>query len=135
MKIEKLEELQQNVNAERPLSLEECVALIAEVWRLRTAQTAKDLELSYWKDSHDQLKEEMDRMTEANRLLQAENNQLKSIHGLPNCDLENRWSNCAVRMRKRREPDNNGKHVNGNYTRPRGLANTLFKTSTKHKPI
>jgi hypothetical protein len=116
MKIEKLEELQQNVNAERPLSLEECVALIAEVWRLRTAQTAKDLELSYWKDSHDQLKEEMDRMTEANQLLQAENNQLKSIHGLPNCDLENRWSNCAVRMRKHRELDNSRKHLNGNHS-------------------
>ena len=54
-------------------------------------------------------------MTEANRLLQAENDQLKTMHGLPNCYLENRWSNCAVRMRKRREIDNNGNHVNGNH--------------------
>ena len=116
MKIEKLEELHQHINALRSLNLEECAALIGEVWRLRVAQTGKDLEVSYWKDSHGQLKAELDRMTEANRLLQAENDQLKTMHGLPNCYLENRWSNCAVRMRKRREIDNNGNHVNGNHT-------------------
>jgi hypothetical protein len=116
MKIEKLEELHQNVNALRSLNLEECAALIAEVWRLRTVQTAKDLEVSFWKDNHERLTEEMDRVTESNRLLQAENDQLKSIHGLPHCDLENRWSNCAVRMRKRREVDKNGNHVDGNHT-------------------
>jgi hypothetical protein len=116
MKIEKLEELQENVNALRTLSLEECAVLIGEVWRLRTAQTAKDLEVSYWKDGHGELKEELERVTEANRLLQAENDQLKSIHGLPHCDLEKRWSNCAVRMRKRRELEATGKHVNGDHT-------------------
>jgi hypothetical protein len=116
MKIEKLEELHQSINAQRSLNLEECAALIGEVWRLRTAQAAKDLEVSYWKDSHERLMAELDRVTEANRLLQAENEQLKSIHGLPHCDLENRWSNCAVRMRKRRKTNNNGNHVNGNHT-------------------
>jgi hypothetical protein len=133
MKIERLEELQQSINALRSINPEEGAALIGEIWRLRTAQTAKQLEVSYLKDGHDRLKAELDRMSEANRLLQAENDRLKSAHGLPKCDLENRWSNCAVRMRKRRELDNNGKHVNGNYTGPRSLANTLFKTSTKHK--
>src|SRR5579859_6467167 len=116
MKIEKLEELHQNINALRSLNLEDCAALIGEVWRLRTAQTAKGLEASYWKDSHDQLKAELDRVTESNQLLQAENDQLKSVHGLPHCDLENRWSNCAVRMRKRREIDDSGNHVDGNHT-------------------
>jgi hypothetical protein len=116
MKVEKLEELHQNINALRSLTLEECTALIGEVWRLRTMQTAKDLEVSYWKDGHERLMAELDRVTESNRLLQAENDQLKSIHGLPHCDLENRWSNCAVRMRKRREIDNNGNHVDGNHT-------------------
>ena len=116
MKIEKLEELHQHINALRSLNLEECAALIGEVWRLRVAHTGKDLEVSYWKDGHDQLKAELDRMTEANRLLQAENDQLKTMHGLPNCYLENRWSNCVVRMRKRREIHNNGNHVNGNHT-------------------
>ena len=46
MKIEKLEELQQNINAPRSLNLEDCAALIGEVWRLRVAQTGKDLEVS-----------------------------------------------------------------------------------------
>jgi len=133
MKIERLEELQQSINALRSIKPEEGAALIGEIWRLRTAQTGKELEVSYLKDGHDRLKAELDRISEANRLLQAENDQLKSIHGLPKCDLENRWSNCAVRMRKRREIHNNENHVNGNYTGSRGVANTLFKTSTKHK--
>jgi hypothetical protein len=135
MKIERLEELQQNINALRSLDPEACAALIGEIWRLRTAQTAKEFEVSYLNDGRDRLKAELDRMSEANRLLQAENDQLKSIHGLPKCDLENRWSNCAVRMRRRHELENDGKHVNGNHTGWHGLANTLFKTSTKHKPI
>jgi hypothetical protein len=50
MKIEKLEEHHQNINALRSLNLEDCAALIGEVWRLRVAQTGKDLEVSYWKD-------------------------------------------------------------------------------------
>jgi hypothetical protein len=133
MKIERLEEFQQNINALRSISPEEGAALISEIWRLRTAQTGKELEINYLKDGHDRLKAELDRISEANRLLQAENDQLKSIHGLPKCDLENRWSNCAVRMRKRRELDNNGKHVNGNPAGQHDVANTLFKLSTKHK--
>ena len=116
MKIERLEELHQKINTLRSLNLEESSALIAEVWRLRVAQTAKDLEVSYWKESNDQLEAELERVAESNRLLQAENDQLKSIHGVPKCDLENRWSNCAVRMRKRHELDNNGSQVNGNRT-------------------
>ena len=46
MKIEKLEELHQHINALRSLNLEDCAALIGEVWRLRVAQTGKDLEVS-----------------------------------------------------------------------------------------
>ena len=116
MKIERLEELQQNINALRSLNPEEGAALIGEIWRLRTAQTAKELEVSYLKDGHDRLEVELDRLRETNRLLQAENDHLKKTHGLPKCDLENRWSNCAVRMRKRHELDNNGSQVNGNRT-------------------
>ena len=134
MKIERLEELQQSINALRPINPEEGAALIGEIWRLRIAQTGKELEVNCLKDEHDWLTAELDRISEANRLLQAENDQLKSTHGLPKCDLENRWSNCAVRMRKRRELNNSGKQVNGDYTGPRRLANTLFQTSTKHKP-
>jgi hypothetical protein len=99
MKIERLEELQQSINALRSINPEEAAALIGEIWRLRTAQTAKQLEVSYLNDGHDRMKAELDRISGANRLLQAENDQLKSIRGLPKCDLENRRSNCAVRMR------------------------------------
>ncbi len=41
MKIERLEELQQDINAQRSLSIQDCAALIGEVWRLRAALTAK----------------------------------------------------------------------------------------------
>ena len=131
MKIKRLEELQQSINALRSIDPEEGAALIGEIWRLRTAQTGKELEVSCLKDRHDRLKAELDRISEVNRLLQAENDQLKSTYALPRCDLENRWSNCAVRMRKRRELDNSGKYVSGNYTGQRSLANTLFPRSAK----
>jgi hypothetical protein len=134
MKVERLEELQQDINSQRSLNIQDCAALIGEVWRLRAALTAKDLEISYLRDSHAQLKEDLDRMAETTRLLQADNDQLKAVHGLPNCYLENRWSNCAVRMRKRREIDNNGNHVNGNHAGLRSLTN-LVRNSSKHKSI
>jgi hypothetical protein len=135
MKVERLEELQQDVNRQRSLGIQDCAALIGEVWRLRAALTAKDLEVSYLRDCHDQLKEDLDRMAETTRLLQADNDQLKAVHGLPNCYLENRWSNCAVRMRKRNEIDNNGSHVNGNHNGLRSLTSNLVRDSSKHKSI
>jgi len=135
MKVERLEELQQDVNGQRPLSIQDCAALLGEVWRLRAALTAKDLEVSYLRYSQDQLKAELDRTAETTRLLRADNDQLKAVHGLPNCYLENRWSNCAVRMRKRGEIDNNGNHVNRNHTGLRSLTINLVRNSSKHKPI
>jgi hypothetical protein len=67
MKIERLEELQQSINALRSINPEEGAALIGEIWRLRTAQTGKEFEVSYLKDGHDRLKAEVERMSEANR--------------------------------------------------------------------
>jgi hypothetical protein len=135
MKVERLEELQQDVNRQRPLNIQDCAALIGEVWRLRAALTAKDIEVSYLRDSQDRLKADLDRMAETARLLQADNDQLKAVHGLPHCHLENRWSNCAVRMRKRREIDNNGNHVNGNHAGLRSLTSSLVRNSSKQKSI
>ncbi len=135
MKIERLEELQQDINSQRSLSIQDCAALIGEVWRLRAALTAKDLEISYLRHSQDQLKADLDRMAETTRLLREDNDQLKAVHGLPNCYLENRWSNCAVRMRKRGEIGNNGNHVNGNHAGLRSLAGSLVRNSSKHKSI
>ena len=62
MKIERLEELQQSINALRSIDPEEGAALIGEIWRLRTAQTGKELEVSCLKDRHDRLKAELDRI-------------------------------------------------------------------------
>jgi hypothetical protein len=135
MKVERLDELQQDINGQRSLSIEDCAALIAEVWRLRAALAAKDLEASYLRDSQDQLKADLDRVGETARLLRADNDQLKAVHGLPNCHLENRWSNCAVRMRKRREIDNNGNHVNGNHGGLGSLTSNLARNSSKQKSI
>jgi hypothetical protein len=135
MKVERLEELQQDVNGQRSLSIQDCAALIGEVWRLRAVLSAKDLEVSYLRHNNDQLQAELDRMAETTRLLRADNDQLKAVHGLPNCYLENRWSNCAVRMRKRGEIDNNGNHVNRNHAGLRNLTSKLVRNSIKHKSI
>lgn len=135
MKVEKLQELQEDINSRRLLRLEDCAALLGEVWRLRVGLTAKDIEVSYWRGCHDQVKAELERMAEANQLLRCKSEQLIAVHGLPNCYLENRWSNCAVRMRKRRELNNSANHADKSHTAPRNLAGTLFKSSSKRKPI
>jgi hypothetical protein len=140
MKIEKLEKLQQDVNAQRLLGLEDCAALIGEVWRLRTANTAKELEVNYWQDRHNDVSAELSRMNEADQLLRADIDALKAVHGLPRCDLENRWSNCAVRLRKqsgviisKQLETEQGAQLDRRYSGLRRFAGTLFRTSTKHK--
>jgi hypothetical protein len=101
MKADRLRQLQQEVNDGKAFALEDCAALITEVWRLKTSLTGKEMEITYLRQSQDSLRVELNSMTEANRLLQAEADELKAVHGLPGCDLENRWSNCAVRLKKR----------------------------------
>jgi len=144
MKVEKLEELQQNIDAQRALPLEDCAALVGEIWRLKTAMTAKDLEINYWRDGHGLLKTELADMAAANRLLHDEVEELKAIHGLPVCELENRWSNCAVRMRKRSEMLARKQadeavvvkpQIDRQYSGLRRVAGFLFKTSPRHKSV
>jgi regulator of replication initiation timing len=143
MNIEKLEELQRDVNAQRLPGLEDCSALIGEVWRLKTAMTAKDLEIGYLRDGYGRLEAELRNMIEANQLLRAEVDQLKAVHGLPQCDLENRWSNCAVRMRKSRETGlsvpvemvDDGTKLNRGNSRLRRFTHMLFKNTTRHRSI
>jgi hypothetical protein len=142
MNVDKLEELQSTIDAQRALPLEDCAALVGEIWRLKTAMTAKDLEINYWRDGHGQLKHELAGMTEANQALRSEVDELKSIHGLPVCELENRWSNCAVRMRKRREMLARKQaemiakpQIDRNHSSLRRFAGFLFKTTPKHKSV
>lgn len=144
MKVDKLEELQRSLDAQRALPLEDCAALVGEIWRLKTAMTAKDLEINYWRDGHGQLKTELTNMAAANQLLHDEVEELKAIHGLPFCELENRWSNCAVRMRKRSEMPARRQteeavlakpEIDRHYSGLRRVAGFLFKASPRHKSV
>ncbi|MGH7987926.1 MAG: hypothetical protein ACREQX_16810 [Candidatus Binataceae bacterium] len=101
MTLDELNELQRQIDDGRALELERCGAAVAEIWRLRTALTSKAMEADYWRDSCDQLKLEIDALRGANDLLQSEIDLLQAVRGLTQCALENRWSNCAVRMKKR----------------------------------
>jgi predicted nuclease with TOPRIM domain len=101
MTVERLQELQQDVSEGKPCALEDCSALIAEIWRLKTSLTGKDMEVAYCRENFDNLNGELSRINRANELLQAQVDQLKAVHSLAACELENRWSNCAVRLKKR----------------------------------
>jgi predicted nuclease with TOPRIM domain len=101
MTVERLQKLQQDVNESKPCALDDCAALIAEIWRLKTSLTGKDMEVAYCRENCDNLNGELSRINQANDLLRAEVDELKAVHGLATCELENRWSNCAVRLKKR----------------------------------
>jgi hypothetical protein len=101
MNVEKLEQIQRSINSGKAISQEDSGALVAEVWRLRTALSAKSIEADYWRMSTDDSKRELEVAVEAKQTLQLEFDQHKALHGLVKCDLENRWSNCMVRIRKR----------------------------------
>ena len=116
MKIEKLEELHQHINALRSLNLEECAALIGEVWRLRVAHTGKDLEVSYWKDGHDQLKAELDRMTEANRLLQRKTTSSRPCMACPTVISKTAGAIARCGCENGAKYITTENHVNGNHT-------------------
>jgi len=143
MNVDKLEELQRSIDAQRILSLDECATLIGEVWRLKTALTAKDLEINYWRDGHDQLKLELADANESNQSLRDEVDELKSVHGLAACELENRWSNCAVRLKKRREMLHRKQgetliaqpRIERNHSSFRRFAGLLFKNTQRQKPV
>jgi|ERR1700739_2645819 hypothetical protein len=101
MNVERLEQLQKTVDAGEALRPDDIAALLAEIWRLRTSLSAKSIEADYWRTSTEESKHDLDNATAALRALRLEFDEHKAQHGLVKCDLENRWSNCAVRMRKR----------------------------------
>ena len=101
MNVEKLDQIQRSINSGEAVSREDSSALVAEVWRLRTALSAKSIEADYWRMSTEDSKRELEAAVEAKQALQLEFDQHKALHGLVKCDLENRWSNCMIRMRKR----------------------------------
>ena len=101
MTVEKLNDLQQKLDEGQPLDAGQCATLMAEVWRLKTVIAGKTMETRTARDEARELQLSLDTARTENESLRREVEELKDIHGLPACELENRWSNCAVRMRKR----------------------------------
>ncbi len=101
MTVEKLSELQQQLENGQPLEPGQCATLVAEVWRLKTVIAGKTMEVRTARDEARDLQASLESARAENESLRREVEELKDIHGLPVCELENRWSNCAVRMRKR----------------------------------
>jgi hypothetical protein len=100
MQTEALFELEASLSGGKLLGIEESLALLNEIWRLKTALTGTNMDLSYWRDCHSQAKADLERALEENRRLNEEVSGLMTLIGLPNCELENRWSNCALRRVK-----------------------------------
>lgn len=134
MKAEKLEEIQRKLDEHQQPAVADYSALIAEVWWLRTALTGKELEVAYWQDRHNQASSALANATDTLKLVNSEIEELKAVHGLPSCYLENRWSNCAVRLRKQqdraRQRSNQKAADNKNAPAP-GFAGRLFKGPPK----
>lgn len=101
MNVEKLRELQRKIDDGQPLSAQECSLLIGDIWKLKTALTGKTIETDYWRESCAKLNSDLVTIAEDRDRLGTEAEELKAVLGLPRCDLENRWSNCAVRQLKR----------------------------------
>jgi len=101
MQTETLFEFETNLALGRPLAVEEALGLLREIWRLKTALIGKNIDFGYWRDSCGQIKCDFDNVKEENERLNQEVSRLMAVIGLPRCELENRWSNCAVRCLKR----------------------------------
>lgn len=99
--VEKLSELQQKMEDGQALDPGQCATLIAEVWRLKTVIAGKTMEARTAHDEARDFQQALETARTENEALRREVEELKDIHGLPACELENRWSNCAVRIRKR----------------------------------
>lgn len=100
MTVEELEELQQQLDKGQPLDPSQCAALLTEVWRLKTVNTSKAIEARVAREESDQATTAMNEARAENKALRLEAEQLQAINGLPICELEGRWSNCAVRKKK-----------------------------------
>jgi hypothetical protein len=104
MTVEDLSEIQQLLDEGHLLDAQQCAALLAEVWRFKTANGSKTMEARLAREEADQVAATLNIARAENAALRGELEQLTAIYGLPVCELETRWSNCAVRKRK----DTNG---------------------------
>lgn len=100
LNVDVLNELQKSLDLGRLPAAEECGALVAEIWRLKTQVTGKSIEARTARDEVSRLETQLQAARAENEALRREIEEMKAVHGLPVCELEQRWSNCAVRMRK-----------------------------------
>ncbi|HVN91069.1 MAG TPA: hypothetical protein VMT61_14750 [Candidatus Binataceae bacterium] len=100
MLIEQLNELEQRLAAGEHLDNSECAALLAELWRLKTSVASKVIERDVALDESSRLQAALNEANATIVELRSELELLKAIRDLGTCPLENRWTNCAVRMRK-----------------------------------
>ena len=98
--VEALDDIQKALDTGEAPQVGQCEALLAEIWRLKTVLTARSIERQAARDEVLQLEGQLRAVVEQNEVLRRELEQLKALHGLPVCELEGRWSNCAVRMKK-----------------------------------
>ncbi|HVC44416.1 MAG TPA: hypothetical protein VND20_06320 [Candidatus Binataceae bacterium] len=101
MKVERLDQLKTIVDAGAALSHDDCAALITELWRLKSALAGKTIEADYLRASVDEGKRDLEAATVTHQALRREFEAQKALHGVSHCDLEKRWSNCAIRIRRR----------------------------------
>lgn len=100
MTVEELNEFQAQVDQGKPLDDAQCAALLAEVWRLKTVQTSKGIESRVARDEAERARAALDEALAENAKLRDDLERMTAINGLPVCELETRWSNCAVRQKK-----------------------------------
>jgi hypothetical protein len=100
MTVEELNELQQVLDQGHALDGSQCAALLAELWKLKTVNSSKAIEARVAREEADQTTTALNAARGENTALRLELERLTAINGLPGCELESRWSNCAVRMRK-----------------------------------
>jgi len=97
---EELNDLQQQIKSGDLPDVSQIDALVTEVWRLKTLVRGKAIELDAARSEAGELQRLLETLVAENESLRTEIEQLKAVHGLPVCQLEGRWSNCAVRLRK-----------------------------------
>ena len=100
MTVDELNELQQLFDQGGVPDGRQCAALLAEIWKLKTVNSSKAIEARVAREEADQITAALNIARAENTALRLELEQLTALNGLPGCELETRWSNCAVRMRK-----------------------------------
>jgi hypothetical protein len=101
MTVDELNELTQRIAAGAIPNRAECEAMLAEIWRLKALVAGKSMELDLARDETNYKAAELTQAMAENTAQRHELAHLRELAELSTCALENRWSNCAVRIKKR----------------------------------